>query len=88
MAEWVTVYATQGILRAEVIRSKLAAAGVPVVLRYESLGPVVGITVDGLGRVEAQVPAEWVDAAQALLTEAPADDDKVEVPASEELELD
>jgi len=67
----VTIYTAMGLLRAEVIRSKLEAAGIPVLLRYESAGPVVGITVDGLGEVRVQVPAELAERARALITPIP-----------------
>lgn len=67
----VTVYQSQGLLTAEVVKAKLEAAGVPALLRYESLGPVLGLTVDGLGLVEVQVPEAWVDDALALIAEEP-----------------
>lgn len=74
----VTVYRSQGLLAAEVIKAKLTAAGVPALLRYESAGPVLGLTVDGLGLVEVQVPEAWADDALALIAEDsddPADQD-------------
>ncbi len=63
----VVVYAAQGQLRAAVIRSALESAGIPVMLRYESLGSVMGLTVDGIGRVYVMVPAEWEQEALDLL---------------------
>lgn len=60
-----------GLLLAEVYRSKLEAWGIPVLLSYESAGPVIGITVDGLGEVSLMVPAELADEAQELLQEDP-----------------
>ncbi len=65
----VTVYRSQGILGAEVVRAKLEAAGVPVILKYESAGLVLGLTVDGLGLVEVQVPKEWEADALDLIDE-------------------
>lgn len=61
------VYLTQGNLRAEVIRAKLEAAGIPALLRYESVGLVLGLTVDGLGQVKVLVPAELADEARAVI---------------------
>jgi hypothetical protein len=66
-SDLVTVYTSMGPLRAEVIRSKLEAAGIPVLLRYESAGLVIGITVDGLGEVKVQVPRELADEARSLI---------------------
>ncbi len=67
----VTVYQSQGLLAAQVVKAKLEAAGVPALLRYESAGPILGLTVDGLGLVEVQVPEAWADDALALITEEP-----------------
>ena len=65
-----TVYVSQGPLAAEVARSKLEGAGIPVLLRYEAIGRVLGLTVDGLGAVEVQVPAEFADQAREILQES------------------
>ena len=43
-------------------------------LDYESLGRVMGLTVDGLGEVRIFVPTEQAQDAQALL-ESSADDE-------------
>jgi hypothetical protein len=66
----VTIYRSQGILGAEVVKAKLDAAGVPALLKYESAGLVLGLTVDGLGAVEVQVPQEWADDALDLVDES------------------
>jgi len=63
----VTVYVAQGQLRAAVIRSALESAGIPVMLRYEALGTILPITIDGIGRVNVMVPAEWEHDARDLL---------------------
>ena len=64
-----TLLVTQGLLRAQVIKAKLELAGIPVLLDYESVGPVIGITVDGLGEVHILVPTSCVDEAQSLIEE-------------------
>lgn len=63
------VYVAQGLLQAEVYKSKLESAGIPVLLEYESIGPTLGITVDGLGEVCVMVHDELADEARALLEE-------------------
>lgn len=63
----VSVYAAQGQLRAAVIKSALESAGIPVMLKFESIGPTLGLTVDGIGRVHILVPAEWEQEARDLL---------------------
>jgi hypothetical protein len=55
------------MLQAQVIKGKLEAFGVPVFLKYEAIGQVIGLTVDGLGLVQVQVPAERAAEAQAVL---------------------
>ena len=65
----VVVYKTQGILRAEIIKSKLEGAGIPALLKYESLGPVLAVTVDGLGKVQVLVRKEDAQTAVELLKE-------------------
>jgi hypothetical protein len=62
-----TVHVAQGLLEAHVIKGSLEQAGIPVLLQYESLGPILGITVDGLGEVCILVPAERADEARALI---------------------
>jgi hypothetical protein len=61
------IHVEQGLLRAHVIRTKLEDAGIPVLLKYESVGPIYGITVDGLGEVRILVPARYADEARALI---------------------
>jgi len=69
-----TVYRTAGLMQAEIIKGRLESAGIPVMLDYESLGRVIGITVDGLGEVRILVPNERADEAKELL--APSTDDE------------
>ena len=67
--ELVTVYTAQGMLPAQVIKGKLESADIPVMLKYESAGQIFGLTVDGLGQVQVQVPAEFAEEALALVDE-------------------
>jgi hypothetical protein len=63
----VTVYTAFGQLEAHVIKSKLESAGIPVLLSYESAGPVLGLTVDGLGQVRIMVPEDMALEAREML---------------------
>ena len=65
----VVVQRCYGLTVAQIYKSKLEAAGIPVLLQYESAGPVIGITVDGLGEVRVLVPEELAARAEALLAE-------------------
>ncbi|HSR34863.1 MAG TPA: DUF2007 domain-containing protein [Anaerolineae bacterium] len=74
----VCVRTCQGWDLAQIYKSKLGAAGIPALLKYESAGLVFGITVDGLGEVRIMVPESHADEAEALLED-------VQGPLDEEL---
>ena len=65
--ELVTVYRAMGQPEAEIIRGRLEVEGIPAMLKYESLGMVYGLTVDGLGQVEVKVPITFAEAASAII---------------------
>lgn len=69
----ICVRTCQGWDLAQIYKSKLEAAEIPVLLEYESAGLVFGITVDGLGQVRVMVPQPYAEEAKALLedTEPP-----------------
>lgn len=69
----VCVAETAGQMMAQVLKTKLEAAGIPVMLDYESAGLVFGLTVDGLGAVRVMVPAEMEQ--DALLVIQPEEDE-------------
>jgi hypothetical protein len=69
--ELVQVWSCQGWDLAQIYKSKLEAADIPVLLKYESAGLVYGLTVDGLGEVRLFVPAEYAADAKALLQDVP-----------------
>ena len=54
-------------LEAHVIKGRLENEGIPVLLSYESAGPVFGITVDGMGEVRVMVPEALEREARAIL---------------------
>lgn len=66
-ASLVTVYVANGQPEAEIIKGRLESEGVPAILRYESAGLVYGLTVDGLGQVEVQVPSSLSKQAMEIL---------------------
>ena len=65
--EMVTVYVAWGQPEAEIVRGRLECEGIPTVLRYESVGLVYGLTVNGLGKVEIRVPAIYAAIAREIL---------------------
>lgn len=73
-ARLVCVRTCQGIDLAQIYKSKLEAADIPAMLKYESAGAIYGITVDGLGAVRILVPEPYAQEAEELLTDL-ADDE-------------
>lgn len=63
----VVVHREQGLLRAQAVKARLESEGIPALLSYESLGPTLAVTVDGLGEVEIRVPARFAARARRLL---------------------
>ncbi|MFO7696384.1 MAG: DUF2007 domain-containing protein [Anaerolineae bacterium] len=72
--EPVVVFRSQGPLEAEVALSKLTSEGVLAFLRYEAVGRTLGLTIDGLGRVEVLVAPVDVARASEILETLPGDE--------------
>lgn len=70
----VCVRMCQGWHQAQIFKSKLEAAEIPVLLQYESAGLIFGLTVDGLGQVRVMVPEDYAAEAEALLVELSEDE--------------
>jgi hypothetical protein len=62
-----TVYIANGQPEAEIVKGRLENEGIPAVLRYESAGLVYGLTINGLGQVEVQVPSSLAQQAREIL---------------------
>ena len=63
----VVVHIAQGELEASIIKSHLECEGIPVMLQYESVGRVFGLTVDGLGEIRILVPQALVERAKEVI---------------------
>ena len=64
----VTIYTAMGQPEAEIIKGRLEVEGILALLKYESLGSVYGLTVNGLGQVKIQVPAKHADMAREIIS--------------------
>jgi hypothetical protein len=72
----VTVYVAQGLMEAQVIKSRLESEGIPAMLKYESAGNIIyGMMLDGLGEVKVMVPESLADEARTVLKEAEESED-------------
>jgi len=58
---------TANYLEAQIVKGRLESEGIPVLLSYESVGLVYGLTVDGLGRVKIIVPEAMAEEAKIIL---------------------
>ncbi len=65
----VCVRSCQGLDLAQIYKSKLEAHGIPVLLKYEAVGRVYGLTVDGMGRVRIMVPENYAQEAADLIAD-------------------
>jgi len=63
---WITDYP-----RALILKGRLEVEGIPVLLKYESIGPGAfgGYVGDGLGEVRIVVPARYAQKAREILEE-------------------
>ena len=66
-SEQLVTIRTAKYMEAQIIKGRLESEGIPVLLRYESVGLVYGITVDGLGQVKIMVPRDLADEAKGIL---------------------
>ncbi|MCX6001789.1 MAG: DUF2007 domain-containing protein [Chloroflexi bacterium] len=64
----VTIYRAMGQPEAEIIRGRLEVEGIIAIFKYESIGSVYGLTVNGLGQVKVQVPAKYADRALEIIS--------------------
>jgi hypothetical protein len=75
-SDLVLVYTAQGELEASVIKSHLESEGIPVLLKWEALGRVTGLTMDGLGQVKIMVPQEFAEDARLIISPKDCDEAK------------
>lgn len=54
---------------AEVIKSRLESEDVPAIIRRESIGSVMGLTVGGLGMASVWVPQPLLERARTILAD-------------------
>ena len=64
--KWEKLAEVYGRLEAEVVKSYIEAAGVPVELFQESIGQLIPTNLDEFGRVQLFVPKEKLEEARKL----------------------
>ncbi len=66
----------EGMVEAEVIKSKLENFGIPSMLKFEAVGRLFGITMNGLGKVQVMVNKSDLEHARELIEEEKTPDIK------------
>ncbi|MBN2179524.1 MAG: DUF2007 domain-containing protein [Deltaproteobacteria bacterium] len=66
--KWVVVYVASGMINANIIVGRLESEEIPVKLRYDVVGAIYGLTLDGLGEVKVMVPSRYVLRAEEILS--------------------
>jgi hypothetical protein len=65
--ELIELVVTDGLMEAEIIKSKLENFEIPCMLKFEAVGRLLGITSDGLGKVQVMVPPDYLEKAKEIL---------------------
>ena len=65
--DFVVVEVVYGEMKANILKAHLESEGIPVYLKYESLGRVTPLLIDGLGEIKIKVPAEFAEEARQIL---------------------
>jgi hypothetical protein len=66
--KWEVVHTTSGMTHANIILGRLETEGIPTRLKYEAVGAIYAITIDGLGQVDILVPEQWIEIARDILS--------------------
>ncbi len=75
--KWEVAHVSSGMINANIVAGRLETEGIPVKLRYEAVGVIYGLTLDGLGEVRIMVPSGYLKRAREVLAESYEEDDIV-----------
>jgi len=73
--KWEVAYTASGITNANIIVGRLETEGIPTKLKYEAVGAIYAITIDGLGAAEILVPIDLLEKAREILSRTYEDED-------------
>jgi len=73
--KWEVACKASGITNAKIVSGRLEAEGIPTRLKYEAVGAIYAITINGLGEVKIMVPESLIDKAREVLTQSYDDKD-------------
>ncbi len=67
--EPVVVWQAANPMEAQIVRSRLQSAGIPAIVRGESMGRIYGFIYGGLAERDVLVPAALAESAEEILSE-------------------
>ena len=73
--KWEVAYRASGMTNANIVAGRLETEGIPTRLKYEAVGAIYAITIDGLGEVKVMVPESLLDKAREVLLRSYDDKD-------------
>jgi hypothetical protein len=73
--KWVVVYVATGMINANIIVGRLESEEIPTKLRYDVVGAIYGLTLNGLGEVKVLVPSRYVMKAEEVLSRSYKEED-------------
>lgn len=66
--KWVIACKASGMTNANIVVGRLETDGIPTRLKYEAVGAIYAITIDGLGEVDILVPVNYLEKAREVLS--------------------
>jgi hypothetical protein len=73
--KWEIACTASGITNANIVVGRLETEGIPNRLKYEAVGAIYAITIDGLGKVDILVPVNYLEKAREVLSRTYDDQD-------------
>ncbi|MGZ6193464.1 MAG: hypothetical protein ACXWME_12335, partial [Syntrophales bacterium] len=73
--KWEVACTASGMTNANIVLGRLTTEGIPAKLKYEALGAIYAITIDGLGKVEILVPSRDMERVREILARTYNDGD-------------
>jgi hypothetical protein len=73
--KWEVACTASGMTNANIVLGRLTTEGIPAKLKYEPVGAIYAITIDGLGKVEILVPARDMERVREILARTYNDGD-------------
>jgi len=67
LKNWKIVHITNGLPKANIIKTRLESEGIDVQLKYEAISEIIGLTANGLGEVKILVKEKDFNIAKKII---------------------